>query len=219
MKKICCIMLVFVLISLTGCESLKRRFPSFGPFYPFDNYHVNRTELLKVSRVLVLPLSNSTESIGASGEVTDIFVKELNKLGRFDVVTTDIRTYNAVSERLTKNKSYNLSDLRAVCDAYRVDAVIMGDIKSYRPYRPFILGMKLSMMRADTGRTIWVIDEIVDSSMEDVANAAKEYYRTEIDPSAFQHGREIVKASISMYTQFVCSSMVVTLNGSKVKKR
>ena len=109
--------------------------------------------------------------------------------------------------------------IKALCETYGVDAVIIGEITRYEPYKPFVLGLKFSMMSANKGRTIWNIDETLDSGMKKVSYAAKNYYNTQVDGNIYTTGREVMENSITMYTRFVCSSMVGTLSAAEQKRQ
>jgi len=217
----CFIFLFLIVVSAVfpGCEFVERTWTRLGDKYPFENYYVDRPEVLKISRVLVMPFSNNTDCAGASKEVTDAFILELNKLGCFDVVTIAGAANIAIPEKPAKAGSISRESIRYLCDTYNADALILGEIKNYEPYRPFVLGIKFYTISAESGKTIWHVDETLDSSMKTVSNAARNYYYRQIESDAYTTDVEVMTNSIKMYTQFVCSSMISTLEMTEAKKK
>ena len=199
--------------ALTGCNVVNRTWMKMSDRYSFENYYVDKSGIPRVNRVLVMPFVNSSDCAGAEKDVMEVFTLELNKLGQFEVVSFGEKTGATIPERLTKDGIIKDGDVRSICEAYSTDAIILGEIKNYGPYKPFVLGMKFSMISADTNRTIWIVDETLDAGMKKVANAAKYYYYQQIDSDVYKSGREVMENSIKMYTQFVCASMVSTING------
>ena len=212
MKRLNLLLLIVIFMGFTGCDFLSRTWPSITDRYPFRNYYVDGDGVLAVSRVLVMPFSNSTDWADASREVTAVFILELNKLNRFEVVIPGDSANTTLRERLAKGGVIDYGNARSICDTYGADAIIFGEIKHYEPYKPFVLGIKFSMISAEKNRPIWIVDEILDSSMKKVSNAAKHYYYKQIDSGVYRSGSEVMENSMKMYTQFVCSSMIATLN-------
>jgi len=213
MKRIIFILVVVISFALMGCNVVNRTWTKMSDKYSFENYYVDNGGVLRVNRVLIIPFTNSSDYAAAAKEVMDVFALELNKLNRFEVVNPEENTGAMLPERLAKDGAIEDGDVRSICEAYGTDAVIFGEIKNYEPYKPFVLGIKFSMISADTNRTIWIVDETLDASMKKAANAAKHYYYQQIDSDVYRSGLEVMENSIKMYTQFVCASMVSTING------
>ena len=207
-----------LLAALPACDWRGRGRTIIGDKYPFENFFINEAEVRRVRRALVVPFANNTPCPGVSKEVTEIFVRELSKLGRFEVVTPNSITGTTFARKLENGVPLDPKDIRRLCETHGADAVIIGEIKNYVPYRPFVLGLKISMRNADTAELIWSIDETLDSGMKDVANAAREYYYKELDPSK-TFDVEIMMQSNRMFTQFVCMSIARTLVPRKSRRR
>ena len=210
MRCVLAILIVVVVLAGPGCESLRRNIPTFGNKYRVENFFVDREGLMKVSRVVVLPFANCSDYSDAPVEVADMFALELRKLRKFDVVVVDeISGVSAISAY--PNGGERMQEVRSVCRAYNANAVLLGEIKSYEPYRPFVLGLRITMLSGETGRTVWAVDETLDSSMERVANTAKEYYRREMDKGVSEMNAQLITTSMREYTKFVAYSLASTL--------
>ena len=72
MKRLNLLLLIVIFMGFTGCDFLSRTWPSITDRYPFRNYYVDGDGVLAVSRVLVMPFSNSTDWADASREVTAV---------------------------------------------------------------------------------------------------------------------------------------------------
>ena len=138
MRFVLAILIVVVVLAGTGCESLRKTFPTFGNKYRVENFFVDRQGLMKVSRVVVLPFVNCSDYSDAPAEVADMLALELRKLRKFDVVVIDEGS-GAPAISAYRNGSERMQEIRSVCRAYNANAVLVGEIKSYEPYRPFVL--------------------------------------------------------------------------------
>jgi hypothetical protein len=217
-KTTICIMALLSAMAFSGCEIYERTWPAIADKYPFKNYYYDAKGMSNVTSVVLMPFMNSTKCPEASAGITDAFVLELSKLGRFDVIVAE---YPAgwLQNNLASRGAFNSGNIKAICEIYGADAVIVGEVTRYEPYKPFVLGLRFSMISADKGRTIWNVDETLDSGMKKVSYAAKNYYNAQVDGSVYTTGRDVMENSITLYTRFVCSSMVATLQTAEQKKR
>ena len=89
--------------------------------------------------------------------------------------------------------------------------MLYGSVKQYRPYKPLILGVKAGIIRAETGKMVWAVDDVYDASQQAVANRA--YMRAHKKVEAIDKGRgDLILTSMRMFTNFVCRELVQSLS-------
>ena len=133
--------IIFNLLIL-GCAHL--------PFY-FD-----KKEMARVKKVAIFPFRNLTKNPHAREIVTQIFLAELAKSGRFEVEELGNIVDFMVEQRLGIGTNPDRARLRLLRKRYKIDAVILGNILAFREREsvPYI-NLTARMVTTDTGKIIW----------------------------------------------------------------
>ena len=206
------------ILLVSGCSITDGIAGKFTDKYHIENYYIDSSSIQRTSRVVVVPFSNATGYACATDEVTPIFVQELRKARKFDVILAEGKDLSVISEKYA-NGSYDLGGyVSSLCTTYGANGVLIGEVKEYQAYKPFVLGVKFSLYTPEKNGAIWSVDETLDASMKRVASSSKYYYTCEIEKSAFKSGSEIMADSPKMYAQFVCCSLIATLEDGKRKR-
>lgn len=163
---------------LASCQTTAEHVGLFQPDYRPDNVFAYPPKLsLKLQRVAVLPLAASvaTGNLPEGCEtLTPMLWEQLVKTKRFEVVAVDSAQLRRCTGRSAWAGTESLPPdffvyLRR---EYGCDAVLFGELTTYRPYTPIAVGWRLKLVDAQTGQIIWAADELFDAAKPAVAKAA-----------------------------------------------
>jgi hypothetical protein len=136
--------------------------------------------LAKCQRVAVLPLAAES----ASGELPDgctsltpVVWEEVVKSKRFEAVTVDADKLRAATGRAqwTGTETLPANLLEWLHREYGCDAVLFGEVTTYRAYAPLAVGWRFKLVDVQTGKVIWAADEIFDAADKKIAKAAQKF--------------------------------------------
>lgn len=189
-----------LLAALGGCSALPR--PPEPK--PVNCYFGDERDLHNVRRVMVLPFDVSAGVDAETFPLRASFIQELQKLGAFEIVP--------LPDRAEEDKEIQKSVVRgrlstdavvALCKRYQLDAVVMGTVTSYRPYKPPHLGLKVQMLSIHSASTVWAADGTWDAtetaSIDDIQHYARSYATAEES----MHGWELLLISPTRFAAFV----------------
>jgi hypothetical protein len=158
----------------------------------------------------VMPFVNRSRYAGASKQLADAFVLELRKARAFDVTAYP---YDEPLAHLASTRgSFDAVETRMLGETLNVDAILIGEIVEYRPYRPLAIGLRILMIDTRSGRVVWTVDETLDTDELAVANLARAYYYDVIDPRASEYRVERVLRSMALFSRCVCYHFIRTLD-------
>jgi len=185
-----------------------------------QSYLADNIEEAKLNRIVVLPFLNPTEYPDAGPRVTDAFCTELRKLGTFEVCAIDETKLMAMIHRdgVIEPREFDMRELDLVTRATGADGVIVGSVTHYMPYQPMVFGLRVRLLHANDGKLLWSVEDIYDSSLQEVVNLSKKYsQKVEKLTGYFEgwHGREKPLTSMRYFTQFVCYEIIRTLKTKK----
>lgn len=210
--------LLLLIVFLSGCQSFygQRAKTLVSPKYKAKNYFIYPDfDSLDINHVAVVDFTNSSTEPGIEKNVQDMFLRELNKVNKFEISPCP---YIEKSKQLFQiNGRYTKEDLLDIAKNYHIDAVLMVEITHYKAYRPLVLGIKIKMVQTITGDDIWVVDELYDSTDYKVSSAAKEFYFKYIDNDHTFYKWKIMLKSMRHFTQFVCYDIFKTLKNKTIK--
>jgi hypothetical protein len=169
-----------------------------------------RFDRLGIRRVAVMPFVDRGRYAEASAQSTNAFVSELRKARRFDV--TEYPVDEPLAQLAAARGSFDAVKARLLGETLNVDAVIVGEIIEYRPYRPLALGLRVVMIDTRSGRVVWSVDETLDTDELAVANLARAYYYDLVDPEASEYKADRVLRSMATFTRCVCYHFIRTLD-------
>ena len=126
-------------------------------------------------------------------QINETFVTELRKRNWYRVHT------------LRPGES---SDFNALS---RMDAVITGEVISFRNMKPLKFGLSVSMKYLNTGQTLWSSSHIFDASAKDVVKALKYYYykKKNLSSPLWKHNGYLV--SIHKFGEFCVNMLIDTI--------
>jgi TolB-like protein len=207
------IVLIAAAVVQGGCyeRARNRAVLHFEPQHAITNWSRDaRFERLGIRRVAVMPFIDRGRYAAASAQLTEAFVSELRKVRQFDVTVCPA---GAPLAQLTASRgSFDAVQARLLGETFNVEAVIIGEIDEYRPYRPLAIGLRVVMIDTRSGRIVWTVDETLDTDELAVANLARAYYYEVIDPEASEYKADRVLRSMATFARCVCYHFIRTLD-------
>ena len=172
---------ILILLAATGCTSryLERKVSDYpvGPSYEPAN--VSGVEYLPpgFKRVVLLPL-HVEPGMGIDVEgMAQFCTNELRSLGRFEVVevSPDLLFRTIGVESLSSQDPVPEPLLAFLEDAYAPDGVFQVDLTQYRPYPPFVIGIRSRLFSLPDRQLVWAGDEVFDAGMQKVHTGARRF--------------------------------------------
>ncbi|MBN1916615.1 MAG: hypothetical protein JW889_01795 [Verrucomicrobia bacterium] len=207
------IVLIGAAVLQGGCSerARNRAVLHFEPQHAITNWSRDtRFEQLGIRRVAVMPFIDRSRYAAASTQLTESFVSELRKARRFDV--TESRVDEPLAQLTAARGSFDAVKVRLLGETLNVDAVVVGEITEYRPYRPLAIGLRIVMVDTRSGRVVWTVDEMFDTDELAVANLARAYYYDIVDPEASEYKADRPLRSMATFTRCVCYHFIRTLD-------
>jgi hypothetical protein len=91
---------------------------------------------------------------------------------------------------------------------YGADAFVFTSITRYRAYEPPVLGLKVRMFSASTGRLLWASESLMDSTQRDVRRRGERFYNRSALGGNRLYGSDLVFTVPQYYAAFVSSEVV-----------
>lgn len=165
-------------------------------------------ESYSVLRVGVLPfteLNHEPMTAHEVGAVEMSFHSEFAKATPYDLVPL---RRSDLSELLPPDPFregwYSPTTLAALCERYRLDAVLVGTVTSRRVVPPQVLGVQLDLVSCETGQTIWNSDLQLDAASEATRRAITIWAEVELGE---EHGAQMALMSPRKFAAFAAFQM------------
>lgn len=207
------IALIALALGGAGCfeRARSRAVHHFGPQHAITNWSRDaRFDRLGIRRVAVLPFVDGSRYSEASPRLTEAFTIELRKTRKFDVFA--VEREEPIAQMTAVRAAFDAVDARLLGETLNVDAIVLGEIVEYEPYRPLAIGLRVVMIDTRSGRVIWTVDETLDTSELAVANLVRQYYDDVVDPGASEFRNDRVLVSMRAFARCVCYHFVRTLD-------
>jgi hypothetical protein len=178
---------------------------------PINNYLAEPADLANVRRIMVLPFAQEAGVQADCAKVRDVFVAELQKLRRFEVVPLPIDARE--SEELNQSLSHGRLSTDAMvrlCSRYSLDGVLVGSVTAWRPYTPPHLGLRTQLISIHSGAPVWAVDAIYDSSDRTTVSDLRNYVEATQRDDGNLHGWEMNLLSPGKFTTYVAHRFVGT---------
>ena len=194
-------------LALAACGALPRP-PAQKPI---NCYFGDERDLHSVRRVMVLPFDIADGIDADTFPLRATFMQELQKLGAFEIVPLPDRAEEDREIQKSVVRGRLSSDaVVALCKRYQLDAVLMGTVTSYRPYKPPHLGLKVQMLSIHSASTIWAADGTWDATETASLDDIQHYSRSYASKEESLHGWEFLLISPTRFAAFVAHRIVGT---------
>ena len=198
--------LLALLLVPGGCHLL------FGPPgrpKPVPHYFADPRDTASLRRVLLLPFFLEGKSTADPDLVTAIFCRELQKTGRFEVMTLPEDSRGEWTLNYPRRTGrFKVATFLDFSRRFGADAVLFGTVTRFRPYKPPVLGLSVKMISAHNGRSVWESEVLYDMrDQEDMADL-RNYLALHKDEEESYHGPEMTLISPRRFTAYVCGRLV-----------
>ena len=167
---------------------------------------------IDAQRIVVAPFLYGHRDERVSREITEAFIIELQKLGRFEIISPYTVAGQAAAEgELWRDGVVDLPTMVKLRRRLKAEAFVFGTITHYKPYRPPILGVKVSMVSARTGAVVWAAEAVFDASNVATEEHVKAYYDGTSDVEGEHLGWKVVLLSMRRYAHFVSHQLLSQL--------
>ncbi len=170
-----------LLLVATGCTSryVERKVSDLPTGPSFEPGNISGLESLPTDfrRVVLLPFHVEAGIDVGGEEMARFCTNELRNLGRFEVVevTPELLFRTIGVESLSSQDPIPEPLLAFLEEAYAPDGVFQVDLTQYRPYPPFVIGIRSRLFSLPKRELIWAGNEVFDAGTKSVHNGARRF--------------------------------------------
>ncbi len=214
------------MMPILGCRasrSVQPTAPATPPPATASQYHLDSFDWRGVARVLVLPVGNESRYNRTGWEVRKALASELQRLGRFEVVSPPDDHPAFLSETMHVTGRFNEVESLNIAHTFGADVIIYATVTEYMPYGRARLGLVVQAVSPFDCKVVASVDGLWDTVSIDVARRARAFYHTPIDargpvmakvkeliqtPTEDGRADELAIESPALYQRFVCNEVV-----------
>ena len=128
-------LIVLALCFTSGCVHPKAKCPTVNHVVaPFEQFVAKNFDWSSVQRVVLMPLANQTAYPRVGYELQTNLAAELQRAGRFEVVTATREDLGARAQDVFSSGQFNEIELLRIAREYQADAVLFANVTNYHPY-------------------------------------------------------------------------------------
>lgn len=189
-----------LLLSISGCSlKLEKDKPTGSlKYYRYPGY-----SLRLIGRVAMLEMENLSTNQELGRELTRALSEEIHKKQIFGLETLYHTDPKWKSLSLSTDSDISMKQLGDIQKKFSVDAVLYGKVMHYRPYPRNSIGLKLKLLDCTTGRLLWAVEEVWDSTDVKIEERAKLFFKTEMRSGYDPLDWKIVMLSPRIYNKFI----------------
>ncbi len=202
------------------------RRPHFEP-PTFSRYQLADWDWRNVHRVLVLPFLNESEYTHAGEEVQAALAGELQRLGRFEVVSAPADDRAALAAQVHRGGRFDELAMLEIARQTKADVVVHGIVTHYSPYPRPRMGLIVQAVSPARGKVVASVDGMWDTTDTALADRCRTYYRQRPRPrppwlrnnvivNDDSFAEELALDSPALFQRWVCHEATLTLLGLPV---
>ena len=168
-------------------------------------------DLRNVQRVVFVELPATSAGLEVSTCFSDAIAQAIASQRLFHIEV--IRRDDPVHDLLPTNRRrpFTIEELRQIRDALRVDAVLVGDITTYKPYPHMKMGVYLRLLDLKNGRLVWSVDDTWDAQQKDIEKRIEYYFHKNVGDQYDPVDWRLATVSPIMFQKFVAYEISQTL--------
>lgn len=180
---------------------------------PFSHSRSAELDEGSIKKVLIVPFAFENGPEKVSETITQVFAVELGRARLFRLINPSVKPLDLMEagKTLWDSGVVDVDTLLKARKKYGVEGFLFGKITNYKPYIPLIFGVKITMISALSGATLWSIDGDFDSDQKEIVSLAKDYYKKFYSKDQSLYGWELMLISMERYSRFVASMLVSTM--------
>lgn len=159
----------------------KNRLPPPAPT-TYSQYHLDGWQWASVARVLVLPPLNESPHTRADEEFHAALTSELQRLGRFEVVTAPADDCAKLAATIHRDGSFDEATMLELARLTRADVIVHAAITQYSPYPRPRMGVVVQAVHPGLAKVVASVDGLWDTTDAGIAEQVRTYYRQRPKP-------------------------------------
>ncbi|MFN0205084.1 MAG: hypothetical protein ACKVS6_02075 [Planctomycetota bacterium] len=171
---------------------------------------------LNLRRVVFVPLADETAGGADVVAVERAFVEEFEKGTSIEMISLDLSDDRfANNDNPRRTGKYKLETILELAIRHGADAVLFGAVTAFRAYPPQNLGLRLDMISANSGLTLWSCNAHFDMADRDAANAVESAYANYSARSVDSYNWTLTQVSPARFAGLVAAQAVATIRNGK----
>lgn len=169
-----------------------------------------------VRRVVVPPFQDLSGFHAEAEAVRTSFIRALSQRQRFELLPlTDQELREVLPPATYERGVVSREALLAMSRRYRADGALFGVVTQYKPYGPFLVGLKVELASASTGEMIWEASGVYDASSRTVEQDVHNFHDVSLAATTSLEGWRLVLISPSRFIDYACSRLAATIDAPR----
>lgn len=188
-------------LALPGCQKP----PDIG-------HYLSKSEhLAKINRVVFVQLTGQDSCPGIAEDMTIALSNAIGarRLFYMDVVTRDDPRCKILS--LDGWAGFSMKQLSDMRKTFQCDAILLGAVGNFRPHPRMQMRLKLQLMNLRSGRLVWGIDHVWDTTDKTVTRRIKRFFNSQMRDGYEPMNWQFAMISPKTFEKFVAFEVVATL--------
>jgi hypothetical protein len=148
----------------------------------YSQYHLAGWSWDSVARVVVLSPRNESDYTQAGQQFQDALASELQRLGRFEVVTAPFDDYTRLSSTAHQGGRFDEGVALEIARQTRADVLVYSTVTQYSPYPRPRLGVVVQAVSPVDGKVVGSVDGLWDTTDGGIAEQVRMFYRQRPKP-------------------------------------
>lgn len=176
-------------------------------------YHAGDRDIRSITRVVFVELHDKPGYPEVTERMTQVLAETMLQQGMFrvDVVPAshpDLRYL----DMLGKREAYSIEELAEIRKRLRCDAVLFGQVTSYKPYPSTQIGLFLRLIDLRDGKLAWAVDDVWDSTQRETVRRIKTFYFDRMANDYEPANHEMGIMSTAGFQKFVAREIILTMD-------
>jgi hypothetical protein len=152
------------------------------PPVTYSQFHLPGWDWAAVRRVVVLSPRNESAYTRAGREFQQALASELQRLGRFEVVTAPFDDQTRMASLIHQGGKFNEAVAAAIAREHRADLLMYATVTQYSPYPRPRMGVVVQAVSPGEGKVAASVDGVWDTTDGGLAEQVRAYYRQRPKP-------------------------------------
>lgn len=192
---------------MTGCTEKD------DPAREVNFYNAGDRDIRGISRVVFVELHDHPGYPEVTERMTRALAEAMLRRGLFrvDVLPVDHPDLRYL-EMLGKREAYSIAELAEIRKRLRCDAVLFGQVTSYKPYPSTQIGLFLRLIDLQDGKLAWAVDDVWDTTQRETVRQIKNYYFDRMADDYQPANYEMGIMSTTGFQKYVASEVTKTMD-------
>lgn len=206
-------LVVVVSCLVAGCLHPKAKMPVINQVIaPYDQFVAKNFDWSTIRRIVVVPLANQTPYPRVSFEMQSNLAAEMQRAGRFEIVTATREDEGARAQDVFASGQFNEMDVLRIAREHQADAVLFANVTQYHPYTRPRIGLQLLLVSPAEGIAIASASGLWDAREATTSAQAQAYFRQTQNFPRSLLGNDRVFESPDVYQRFVCQQVAASFS-------